>query len=247
MPLRDHEIFSIPTSRLLQAIEGETAFLSPPRRGSGARIPLAFDLEKALGAGEGCVVIGVDEAGRGPLAGPVVAAAVVLDPERPIRGLNDSKRLTPKARSALFPRILEEAAAVGIGQVTARGIDRWNIREASRRAMVRAVRDAGGEPDWVLVDGTRFEEFPFRQIAVVQGDRKVPSIAAASVVAKVVRDRLMACFHMIFPLYRFDRHKGYPTEEHAAAVARHGPTLIHRKTFHVPDPPPGLFAGRCES
>jgi ribonuclease HII len=219
--------------RLLATLRAETAFLS--RAPSRRRKKLAFDLEEALGWREGCAVAGVDEAGRGPLAGPVVAGAVRLCPGCPIPGLNDSKKLTPEARARLFPIILRDAEAVGIGLVTERGIDRWNVREASREAMIRAVRALGpAPPDWVLVDGLRVTPFPFPQVAVVGGDRTVPSIAAASIVAKVARDRLMDSFHLVFPSYGFDRHKGYPTEEHARAIEEHGRSPLHRRTFHVP-------------
>jgi len=180
-------------------------------------------------------VVGVDEAGRGPLAGPVVAGAARIDLDAIPQGLDDSKRLSPHARAALFPRILN-TAAVGVGIVTAEEIDGSNIREASRRAMIAALRMIDVSPDWVLVDGTRFAEFPHPQIAVVRGDSLVPSIAAASIVAKIVRDRLMECYHRIFPVYRFDEHKGYPTEAHARAIAEHGRSRIHRSSFHVPAP-----------
>jgi len=198
-------------------------------------VKLQPHLEEALGWREGRSVAGVDEAGRGPLAGPVVAGAVRLSPGRPIPGLDDSKRLSPEARAALFPVILRDAEAVGIGLVTERGIDRWNVREAAREAMIRAVRALGAPaPDWVLVDGLRVEPFPFPEVAVVGGDHVAPSIAAASIVAKVARDRLMDSFHLVFPSYGFDRHKGYPTEEHARAIEEHGRSPIHRRTFHVP-------------
>jgi ribonuclease HII len=149
-------------------------------------------------------------------------------------GLDDSKRIAPDGRAVLFAAILRSADAVGVGLASEEEIDRRNIREASREAMIRAVRALGSSIDWVLVDGVRLDPFPFRQIAVAGGDRLVPSIAAASIVAKVVRDRLMECFHRIYPVYGFDRHKGYPTEEHARAIAAYGPSLVHRRTFHVP-------------
>ncbi len=179
-------------------------------------------------------VAGVDEAGRGPLAGPVVAAAVVLDPERPVDGIRDSKKLTPVARLRLCREIRSAALGVGIGMVDAEGIDRWNILCATEEAMRRAVEGLGRPVDWVLVDGVRLRRFPYRQIALTGGDRRVPSIAAASIVAKTVRDRLVESYHRLFPIYRFDRHKGYPTGEHGRAVLRHGPSPIHRKSFHVP-------------
>ncbi|MFH1680814.1 MAG: ribonuclease HII, partial [Candidatus Eisenbacteria bacterium] len=220
------------TGRLLDAIRAETAFLCPPDRPRPEK--QSPDLEIALGWRKGRRIAGVDEAGRGPLAGPVVAAAVRLHPERVPPGLDDSKKLSPEARARLFSSILRSAEDVGIGLVTEEGVDRWNVREAAREAMIRAARALVEPADWVLVDGIRLDPFPFRQVAVIGGDRLVPSIAAASIVAKVVRDRLMSAYSRLFPLYGFDRHKGYPTGEHARAIAAHGPSLIHRRTFHVP-------------
>jgi len=226
--------------RLLSSIEREAASLSlaAPAPSRKRRAPLSPHLEVGLAARSESPVVGVDEVGRGPLAGPVVAAAVVWSPRLSLPGLADSKRLSPGARAALFPRILECAAAVAVGMVSAEGIDRWNIRRASAIAMARAVDALAAEPGWVLVDGSRLDAFPRRQIAVIGGNGKVPAIAAASIVAKVVRDRLMDCYHRIFPVYRFDRHKGYPTAEHAERIHRFGFSPIHRRTFHVPEPAP---------
>lgn len=234
-------LFSLPprlVRRLIVALEGEAEALLPQNRRRRAlketdspnpRCP--EDLLRRRGFS---FMAGVDEVGRGPLAGPVVAAAVVLDPKRPVEGLRDSKRLTPVARLRLFGRIRRRASAVAVGAVTADGIDRWNILVATRTAMVRAVAALPRTPDWVLVDGRRMEGFPYRQIAVIGGDRRVPSIAAASIVAKVFRDRLMRAYHSVFPVYRFDRHKAYPTREHAEAIRAHGASPIHRRSFHVP-------------
>lgn len=177
-------------------------------------------------------VAGVDEAGRGPLAGPVVAAAVVLAPDRPIPGLQDSKLLTAARREFLFDRILEEAAAVGIGMVDPETIDRVNILEATRLAMLAALDKLAPHPDLVLVDALRLSALPCPQTSLVRGDRRSASIAAASIVAKVTRDRLMLEAEARFPEYGFGRHKGYPTPEHLAALRRHGPCPIHRRTFH---------------
>ncbi len=177
-------------------------------------------------------VAGVDEAGRGPLAGPVVAAAVVLAPDRPIPGLQDSKLLTAARREFLFDRILEEAAAVGIGMVDPETIDRVNILEATRLAMLAALDKLAPRPDLVLVDALRLSALPCPQTSLVRGDRRSASIAAASIVAKVTRDRLMLEAEARFPEYGFGRHKGYPTPEHLAALRRHGPCPIHRRTFH---------------
>jgi len=229
--------FSLPSrivTCLLDALELEAEGLSP-REGIVRKQTFTPPcLEDLLGQRGVSFPVGVDEVGRGPLAGPVVAAAVALDPDQPIPGLRDSKQLTPQARLRLFRTIRKSAACVGIGLVTAAGIDRWNIRVATETAMARAVDSLGRTPDWVLVDGKRLDQFPYRQIAVVKGDRRVPSIAAASIVAKVFRDRLMAGYHRIFPVYGFDRHKAYPTGEHAAAILERGPSPIHRRSFHVP-------------
>lgn len=216
----------------MRIIAGECVSL-PLARAASSR--LRADLESPFWKRGVKRIAGVDEVGRGPLAGPVVAAALIFPPDTEIPRLNDSKRLSPRTRAALFPRILERSVSVSVGLVTAGEIDRSNIREAALEAMFRALHGLEVEPDWVLVDGVRSPGFPSPQIAVIGGDGKVPSIAAASVVAKVFRDRLMLAYHRIFPVYRFDRHKGYPTMEHARAIAEHGLSPIHRRTFHVPD------------
>ena len=230
--------FSLPSrivSRLTGVLDEEAKALSFRARSHSRKKkmspPCPEDLLRQRGFS---FVPGVDEAGRGPLAGPVVAAAVVLDAGKPIEGLRDSKQLTPNARLLLYHQIRERAAAVGVGTVTAAGIDRWNILVATEVAMARAVAALNRQPDWVLVDGKRLQRFPYHQIAVIKGDRRVPSIAAASIVAKVFRDRLMVAYHAVFPVYQFARHKAYPTKEHAGAILRHGPSPIHRMSFHVP-------------
>ncbi|MBI2178059.1 MAG: ribonuclease HII [Candidatus Tectomicrobia bacterium] len=173
-------------------------------------------------------VAGVDEAGRGPLAGPVVAAAVVLDPGDPIEGLADSKRLTPGRREALFG---ETASAAG-----PREIERRNILQASLWAMARAARRLSLRPDHLLVDGNRRIPLALPQTPVVSGDALCACVAAASIVAKVLRDRLMVRLDRDFPAYGFVRHKGYPTREHLAALRARGPCRLHRRTFRgVPD------------
>jgi ribonuclease HII len=177
-------------------------------------------------------VAGVDEAGRGPLAGPVVAAAVILDPGRRIRGLQDSKLLTAARRGALFDEILAWARAVGTAFVDPQTIDRVNILEATRLAMRQALADLSPRPDLVLIDALRLAGLPWPQRALVRGDRRSASIAAASIVAKVTRDRLMLEADLRFPEYGFGRNKGYPTPEHLAALRRHGPCPLHRRTFH---------------
>ena len=188
-------------------------------------------------------VAGVDEAGRGPLAGPVVAAAVILHPERPIKGLQDSKLLTPARRSELFTRILDEAVAVGVGSVDAETIDRINILEATRQAMLEAIHALAVPPELVLIDALRLAALLSPQKSLIQGDRRSASIAAASIVAKVTRDRLMTEYDRQFPEYGFARHKGYCTPAHLAALAKHGPCLLHRRTFHGVWRQGELFAG----
>jgi ribonuclease HII len=173
----------------------------------------------------------VDEAGRGPLAGPVIASAVILDPRRRIEGLRDSKLLTPIERQALFHRIREAALAVGVGSVEPDTIDRINILQATRLAMVEALRTLALPPELVLIDAVRLPQLPYPQRALIRGDRRSASIAAASIIAKVTRDRIMVGYDERFPQYGFRRHKGYPTPEHLAALFRHGPCPIHRKTF----------------
>ncbi len=176
-------------------------------------------------------IAGVDEAGRGPLAGPVVSAAVILPPTFKRRGVNDSKQLTPLQRARLYERIYAQAVAVGIGIVDACEIDRINILQAARLSMAIAVANLDPEPDFVLIDGNFGIPAILPQEAVVQGDARSVSIAAASIVAKVSRDRLMERYHQDYPQFGFDRHKGYPTPEHQAAIVSFGPCAIHRCTF----------------
>jgi len=181
-------------------------------------------------------VAGVDEAGRGPLAGPVVAAAVILDDERPIPELADSKRLTPRQRSRVARAVRTEARAFAVALAEPAEIDSINILEASLLAMTRAIAKLSIVPTFVRVDGMQTprysgDEQPFEIEAIVRGDASVPAISAASILAKVCRDRLMRRWHRRFPVYGFDRHKGYPTQAHIAALAAHGPCSIHRRTF----------------
>lgn len=190
-----------------------------------------YSIERELAGRGASPVAGVDEAGRGPLAGPVVAAAVVLDPENPIAGLADSKKLSPRQREALLPEILEKARAVAIAAAGPREIERINILQASLRAMAAAAEGLGHAPAHVLVDGNRKIPTAIPQTPLVKGDSRCACIAAASVVAKVYRDRVMARMDGRFPGYGFGRHKGYPTRDHLAALARHGPCRIHRRTF----------------
>ena len=176
-------------------------------------------------------VAGVDEVGRGPLAGPVVAAAVILDPGRPIKGLRDSKLLTPARREELFGRIVDAAMAVGLGNVDPETIDRVNILEATRRAMLQAIGQLPVAPELVLIDALRLASLTCPQKNLIHGDRRSASIAAASIVAKVTRDRLMVEYDRQFPEYGFARHKGYATSAHLKALDKYGPCPVHRRTF----------------
>ena len=174
---------------------------------------------------------GVDEAGRGPLAGPVVAAAVVLAPEARIAGVDDSKRLVPEERRRLFDVIQARALAVAVAVVDQVTIDRINILEATRRAMGQALAALAVEPELVLTDFVSVPGLRCPQRNLVEGDRRSASVAAASIIAKVTRDRLMEEADREFPLYGFGRHKGYATAEHREALERHGPCALHRRTF----------------
>lgn len=175
-------------------------------------------------------IAGVDEVGRGCLFGPVYAAAVILDPARPIHGLADSKTLAGPRREELAERIRATAVACAVGVATAAEIDRINIREASRLAMRRAVEAIEPLCDYLLVDALTID-CPLPQQALIKGDARVWSIAAASIVAKVERDRLLAELDQVYPGYGMSRHKGYPTTEHKEALARLGPTPLHRRSF----------------
>ena len=177
------------------------------------------------------LVAGVDEAGRGPLAGPVVAAAVILDERQPIQGLADSKKLSAKRREALFDEIRAKALCCSIAQASVEEIDTLNILQATLLAMRRAVLSLRLPPKLVLVDGNRLPVLDIRSEAIVKGDEKVPCISAASILAKVTRDRWCKQYHVEFPQYGFDQHKGYGTAEHLAALRQHGACPQHRKTF----------------
>ena len=177
------------------------------------------------------LIAGVDEAGRGPLAGPVVAAAVILDDLHPIAGLNDSKKLTAKRREKLFDEIKAKALCFSIAEATVQEIDEINILQATLLAMKRAVEGLRLKPVKVLVDGNRLPAIDIRAEAIVQGDALVPAISAASILAKVHRDRLCEQMHAQYPQYGFDQHKGYGTAVHLAALQAHGPAECHRLTF----------------
>ena len=175
-------------------------------------------------------VAGIDEAGRGPLAGPVVACACLMTEAVSIEGIRDSKQLTPAARKRLFWRIISHGL-VGVGIVGEREIDRINILQATLLAMREAVLALPVTPDLLLIDGTMGLDLPLRQIPVVRGDQKLISIGAASIVAKVVRDEIMSVYDRHYPLYGFAKHKGYPTAFHVSVLDRIGPSPIHRMSF----------------
>jgi ribonuclease HII len=177
------------------------------------------------------VVAGVDEAGVGPMAGPVVAAAVIFEQEIFISGVNDSKQLPPERRETLFARIHQKALAIGVGVASPGEIDQLNIFWATMAASERALRALATIPDHVLVDGRRIPELKLPQTRIVGGDRKSFCIAAASIIAKVTRDRMMVEYDAHYPEYGFARHKGYCTADHFAALERLGPTEIHRRSF----------------
>ena len=177
------------------------------------------------------LIAGVDEAGRGPLAGPVVAAAVILDERKPIHGLADSKKLSAKRREALFEEIRAKALCCSIAQAGVLEIDTLNILQATLLAMRRAVLGLRLPPKLVLVDGNRLPMLEMRAEAIVKGDATVPAISAASILAKVSRDRWCVDYHQLFPQYGFDQHKGYGTTDHLAALRQHGPCPEHRRTF----------------
>ncbi len=174
---------------------------------------------------------GVDEAGRGPLAGPVVAAAVILDPADPIDGLDDSKKLSAKRRAALAVEIRARALAWAVAEASVEEIDRINILQASLLAMRRAVDGLALRPERALIDGNKCPRLDCPAQAIVGGDGKVASIAAASILAKTVRDAGMLSLHAVYPLYGFDRHMGYPTAFHLQALRAHGPSPVHRRSY----------------
>lgn len=189
-------------------------------------------------------VAGVDEAGRGPLAGPVVAAAVVIAPDRRVRGLADSKVLPPERRQELFALIHERAVAVGVGIVDHLTIDRINILEATRVAMSQALAALALVPELIITDFVSLRACPCPQRNLVDGDARCASVAAASIVAKVTRDRLMRELDPEYPAYGFAKHKGYATAEHIAAIDRHGLCTLHRRSFVSAWRQGDLFAGR---
>lgn len=176
-------------------------------------------------------VAGIDEAGRGPLAGPVIAAAVILNPRRPIHGLADSKILSEKDRERLFKEIRKHALAWSVARGRVIEIDKINILQATLLAMQRAVLGLKIQPCLALIDGNKCPELTCKSKAIINGDATEPAISAASIVAKVIRDRIMKMLDRKYPLYGFAKHKGYATAQHIKALKQHGPSRVHRRTF----------------
>jgi ribonuclease HII len=177
------------------------------------------------------LIAGIDEAGRGPLAGPVIAAAVILPENSELEGVKDSKQMTPRARQEAFSLIEERAISVSIAVVGPQEIDQINILQATRKAMRQAVLHLSPQPDFLLIDGIQRIEIPIQQRCIVKGDQQCLSIAAASVLAKVYRDSMMCSYHKLYPQFGFSSNKGYGTRAHLAAIAMFGPCPIHRFTF----------------
>ena len=198
-------------------------------RASGVGADFAFDHDHDQR--RGALLAGVDEAGRGPLAGDVVAAAVILDPSRPVEGLADSKKLSAARRERLFETICGQSLAWAIGRASVAEIDALNILQATLLAMHRAVQSLEPQPTEVWVDGNCLPDWHYRSRAIVKGDALVAAISAASILAKVSRDRDMVALDASYPGYGFSRHKGYPTRAHVEALQRMGPTPVHRRSF----------------
>jgi len=193
-----------------------------------------FTLEELSSVPQGVgIFCGVDEAGRGPLAGPVVAAAVIFPENIHINGISDSKLLSPVQRERLAGEITLKAVAWSIGEASSREIEEMNILEASRTAMQRAVEGLNPKPEFCLVDGWNLPEWEMPHEGIVKGDCRCFTIAAASILAKVYRDRLMVELHEMYPVYGFDRHKGYPTVSHRKALREYGPCPAHRMSFNL--------------
>lgn len=190
-----------------------------------------FELSYLQQGSECRLIAGADEAGRGPLAGDVIAAAVILDEARPIDGIDDSKKLSEGKREHCFFQILENAKAYGIARASVEEVDRLNILQASLLAMHRAVIDLIPQPDFVYVDGTHCPQWNYNSVALVKGDSRLQCIAAASILAKVTRDREMRELEKQYPGYGFASHKGYPTRSHLSALNKLGPCELHRRSF----------------
>jgi ribonuclease HII len=201
------------------------------RKGAPTTLDRISVVEELISAQGYRLMAGVDEAGRGPLAGPVVAGAVITRPGETIPGVRDSKLLTPRQREQLYQIITSRALSWGVGIVGPREIEKYNILQATLRAMKAAVLSLDPAPDFLLIDGINLIPIDLPQRAIKRGDASCFSIAAASIVAKVTRDRLMIEYHRAYPLYDFDRHKGYPTRVHREAIRQYGCCEIHRRTF----------------
>jgi ribonuclease HII len=201
------------------------------KRAQTWRMKKLLEMEQALWESGVQFVAGVDEVGRGPLAGPVLAAAVILPVGLGIRGADDSKKLTPEKRESLFLEIREKALAIGVGAASSREIDRINILRASHLAMVRALRKLPVQPQHVFVDGLPIPHFAYEHTAVIDGDAKVHCIACASIVAKVIRDRLMRMLAVRYPAYNWSHNCGYSTPDHRSAIIEVGLTPHHRRSF----------------
>jgi ribonuclease HII len=195
------------------------------------RLYRMMEYERALWDQGFQLVAGMDEAGRGPLAGPVVAACVLLPHGFTLEGINDSKKISPKKRNELYDQIMSIALAVGIGMIDAKEIDRVNILNATRNAMEMAVKEMAIQADYLLIDALENLEIPIPHKGIIKGDEKSHSIAAASIIAKVTRDRYMGEMDRYYPEYGFGKHKGYGTKAHIQAIQLYGPCPIHRKTF----------------
>ena len=195
------------------------------------RIYALEHFEREYGQSGVALVCGIDEVGRGPLAGPVVAGAVILPPDSPVLYLNDSKQLSAKKREELYDVIMDNAVAVGLGYASPERIDEINILQATYEAMREAIGRLAARPDVLLNDAVTIPQVDIRQIPIIKGDAKSVSIAAASIVAKVTRDRMMEQYDEVFPGYGFAQNKGYGSGEHIAALKRLGPTPIHRRSF----------------
>jgi len=189
------------------------------------------EIEQFICVYKGTLLAGVDEVGRGPLAGPVVAAAVILDPDKPILGLADSKKLSEKKREKLYDEIIEKALAFKISEASVTEIDEINILHASMLAMKRSIEGLSIMPEYVLIDGNRCPDISITSEAVVKGDSRVECISAASIIAKVYRDRMMIQLDALYPGYGLAKHKGYPTKSHLSALKELGVNKLYRKTF----------------
>ena len=194
------------------------------------RLEKMLEFERKYGDTFSCIC-GIDEAGRGPFAGPVVAGAVILPVGLKIEGLNDSKQVSPKRREELYDIIMDQAVSVGVGMASPGRIDEINILQATYEAMKHAVEDLDVVPDLLLNDAVTIPQIPIRQVGIIKGDGRSLSIAAASIIAKVTRDRMMVDYDEIYPEYSFAKNKGYGSKEHIEALKKYGPCPIHRSTF----------------